>query len=127
MADQRDDPDSLLSHYRDLIHLRNGNSALRQGDLTAVDSDVRGVYAFLRHHKGQTVLVVINLDDEPVSDYGLSLDESDLDFSRGRLIHGEGAISLPVVNEAGGFKDYAPLPALAAQSLIVIEFDSDIE
>ena len=69
VADQRDDPDSLLSHYRDLIHLRNGNSALRQGDLTAVDSDVRGVYAFLRHHPEQTVLVVINLDDEPASDY----------------------------------------------------------
>ena len=127
VADQRDDPDSLLSHYRDLIHLRNGNSALRQGDLTAVDSDVRGVYAFLRHHPEQTLLVVINLDDEPVSDYGLSLDESDLDFSSGDLVFGEGAISLPVVNEAGGFKDYAPLPALAAQSLIVIEFDSDIE
>ena len=73
------------------------------------------------------MLVVINLDDEPVSDYVLSIDESDLDFSSGDLVFGEGAISLPVVNEAGGFQDYTPLPALAAQSLIVIEFDSDIE
>ena len=125
VADQRDDPESLLSHYRNLIRLRIDNIALRQGDLSAVDSDVRGVYAFLRRHPQQTLLVIINLDDEPVSDYGLSLDESDLDFASGRLVFGEGAIALPNVNEAGGFLNYAPRPALAPQSLLVIEFSSE--
>ena len=125
VADQRDDSESLLSHYRNLIHLRNHNPALRQGDLTAVDSDVRGVYAFLRQHSQQTLLVVINLDDEPVSDYGLSLDDSDLDFDHARLIFGDGAIALPAVNQSGGFQDYAPLPQLPPQSMLVIEFVSE--
>ena len=122
VVDQSEDPDSLFSHYRDLIHLRNNNSALRKGDLTALDSDVRGVYAFLRHDPQQTLLIVHNLDDESVSAYGLTLGESELDFVGGQMIYGDGIITMPIIDGAGGFEDYMPLPELAPQSLLVIEF-----
>lgn len=122
VADQTDDPDSLLSHYRRLIHLRNANSALRLGDLTAVDSSQRGVYAFLRHDDEQILLVVINLDDEPATGFSLSLDETDLSLGKANLIYGSGAISPPRINSQGGFDEYQPLRQLAPQSMIIIAF-----
>ena len=122
VADQIDDPESLLSSYRDLIHLRNENAALRRGDLTPVESDGRGVYAFLRHDEQQTLLVIINLDDEPVVDLRLTLEESALPFTSGELIYGAGVLELPEVTTAGGFEDYTPLPSLEPQSAYVIEF-----
>ena len=122
VAVQSDDPDSLLSHYRRLIHLRNANPALRQGGLRAVESSERGVYAFLRHHPQQTLLVVVNLDDDAASGFTLTLDESEFALSDPQLIYGQGALAVPQLNAAGGFDAYAPLDSLAAHSLAVIEF-----
>ena len=104
VADQTDDSDSLLNHYRAMVHLRNDNHALRHGDLTAVDSSDNGLYAFLRHSDEQTLLVVINLGDEPISDYMLTLDESELDLSSATLIFGEGDITTPELNADGGLR-----------------------
>ena len=122
VADQTDDPNSLLSHYRRLVHLRNSHSALRRGHLTAVDSSDRALYAFLRHADDQNLLVVINLDDEPVTNYALTLDESELEFSQPALVFGEGDIAAPLINAAGGFDAYAPLASLAPHSTLVIAF-----
>lgn len=122
VADQTDDPDSLLSHYREMIHLRNNNPALLIGDLSAVDSSERSVCAFLRHTDEQTVMVIINLGDEAVTDYMLTLDESDLDLSSATLLYGDGEISPPELNDAGGFDSYAPLTELTPYSTVVIEF-----
>ena len=122
VAAQSRDSDSLLSHYRDLIHLRNGNSALRRGGLTAVDSTDRGIYAFLRHDAQQRLLVVINLSDEPIAGFKLSLAESVFDLSAPALVYGSGEIAMPELNAAGGFDDYAPVPSLDAQSLLVLAF-----
>ena len=122
VADQTADPASLLSHYRRLIHLRNANSALRRGALTAVDSSARGVYAFLRHDAQQTLLVLINLTGEPAVGFSLTLDDSELDLSTPALIFGGGDVAAPALSEAGGFDAYAPLPVLAPRGLVVIEF-----
>ena len=122
VAGQIDDSDSLLSHYRSLIHLRNNISSLRRGGLTAVDSSLGSVYAFLRHDAQQTLLVVINLDDEPAVGFELTLEESEIEFSRPSLIFGSGDLDAPIVNGSGGFDAYAPLPVLQPHSLIVIQF-----
>ena len=122
VAEQSDDPASLLSHYRRLIHLRNAHSALRRGRLTAVESSQRGVYAFLRHDDEQTLLVVINLDDEPATGFELSLDETDLSLGNVSLPYGSGAVATPLINPQGGFDGYQPVEALAPQSLIIVEF-----
>ena len=119
---QSGDPDSLLSHYRDLIHLRNGNSALRRGGLTAVDSTDRGIYAFLRHDDQQRLLVLVNLSDEPIAGFSLRLEESELDLSAPALVYGSGEIAMPALNAAGGFDAYAPVFSLDAQSMMLLEF-----
>lgn len=59
--EQLEDDDSLLNHYRDLIHLRNNSSALTYGELEPVNLNVKGVTAFLRKHGEDTVLVLHNL------------------------------------------------------------------
>ncbi len=122
VANQASDPDSLLCHYRRLIHLRNSNSALRHGGLTAVDSSTRGIYAFLRHDAEQSLLVIINLDVVPAAGFTLAVEESNLDLSAPVLIYGEGDIAAPVINDEGGFDNYEPVPFIAPHELIVIQF-----
>ncbi len=122
VAAQIAEPDSLLSHYRDLIHLRNRNSALRRGQYAAVESSARNIYAFLRHDSDQTLLIIINLSDDHISDYALALEASDLVFGAPALIYGAGDLAAPRVNPSGGFDDYKPLAELDAFSLAVISF-----
>lgn len=122
VADQLEDPASLLSHYRRLIQLRNSNSALRRGALTALDSSTPSVYAFLRHDADQTLLIVINLADALTRAFNLTLEESELTLSTPSPLFGADAVTLPLLNEAGGFDAYAPVAALDAHSLLVIEF-----
>ena len=57
VADESADPDSLLSHYRDLIRLRAGHPALAVGAFIPVASDVSGVVASLRSSPTETALV----------------------------------------------------------------------
>ena len=122
IAAQSGDPASLLSHYRSLIQLRNANSALRRGQFTAVDSSSSAVYAFLRHDSKQTLLVLINLDDEAAVDFYLNLKESELDLSAPSLIFGKGEIAKPVINASGGFSGYRPLAILLPHTLAIIAF-----
>lgn len=65
VAAQRDDPGSLLSHYRRLIHLRSSTPALRHGKLDVLEAD-DGVLAFLRTAGEDRVLVVHNLGEVDV-------------------------------------------------------------
>ena len=122
VADQTDDPASLLSHYRDLIHLRNSHSALRQGAMTLVDSATREVYAFLRHDDQETLLVLINLSDEAATGIRLNLDSSELLFGTVALVYGAGAIKAPQINQEGGFADYQPLDGLPPHGFAIISF-----
>ncbi len=74
VAAQEADPDSLLHHYRSLVHLRNSHSALRTGDMALLDPGDRSLYAFTRSDESETLLVVLNFGREPVTDYELPLD-----------------------------------------------------
>ena len=122
VADQTNSPDSLLSHYREMIHLRNANPALLMGDMIAVVSSERHLYSFLRFTDEQTLLVLINLDDEAITDYSLTLEDSTLDLSTATLVYGDGDIISPDLNADGGFDAYAPLAELAPFTSYVIEF-----
>lgn len=126
VAAQADDPDSLLSLYRDLIHLRQDHAVLQHGQIAVMDDATRGIFAFLRHDDDDVVLVLINLDDEPVSEITLGLDEGPLSThpTAAQTLYGEaGEISLPEVNEDGGFADYAPVPIMEPFSTLVIQLE----
>ena len=66
VAAQTGDPDSLLSHYRRLIRLRQSSPALQKGTLTVLSPGNRStpVLAFVREAEGEKVLVVHNVTDK---------------------------------------------------------------
>ncbi len=53
---------SMLETYRSLIAVRRNSIALRRGAYMPVASPNQGIYAFVRHHADETVLVAINLN-----------------------------------------------------------------
>ena len=69
VADQRHDPDSMLSLTRDLIGLRNAMPELRRGSYTTLPSSDGRVWAWLR---GERTVVAMNCSDDAldVSDAG---------------------------------------------------------
>jgi alpha-amylase len=122
VAAQTDDPDSLLSHYRNLVHLRNAQPALRQGAIRVMDRAPRPLLAFLRTHDEQNLLVLINLDDEAIEAPELRLRESNLtDITEAEVIFGAASANSPAFNQSGGFVDYVPVERIAAHGTVVIE------
>ena len=125
VAAQTDDADSLLNHYRRLIQARNGHEPLRVGDWREVEVEDKRLYAFLRHSpgNGETLLVLINLSDEPITDYSLSLAEGPLSAGSGSEIFAGVPVSGPTVNANGGFEGYTPLAELAPYSTYIIQIE----
>jgi alpha-amylase len=122
VAGQSKAPDSLLNHYRALIHLRNAHEALRVGDWLLVETDQRSVYAFLRFSDEEIILVLVNLGRNPMDEYSLTLQAGPL--SEGLhpvLLMGEAESNMPSVNEAGGFDDYRPVNKLPPYSSFMIQ------
>lgn len=59
-----DDPDSLLTFYRTLIHLRRETPALVAGDYLPLQKDDAELLVFLRRRAVQSCLVVLNFGAE---------------------------------------------------------------
>jgi alpha-amylase len=116
--------DSILSHYRVLLRLRNEHEALRVGDWlpVTVTGENGRVYAAMRSTANETLLVLINLSSKPQPDYRLALSESPLvEGSRPALLFGPaGEVRAPSVDTAGGFEDYAPIDTLPPHATYVI-------
>ena len=74
VADQLDDPDSLLTFYRRMLRVRKQTPALVAGDYTPLHEEAEEVLAFLRRSEadpstgsgqaGQTCLVVLNMSNQ---------------------------------------------------------------
>ena len=62
VADQRDDPESLLRLYKDLLRLRRSTPALQRGSYRGLDAPP-GVFAFERRLGSQRVRVALNFGD----------------------------------------------------------------
>jgi alpha-amylase len=120
VAAQSADPESLLSHYRDLIRLRAAHSALADGTFTPVTSDVPAVVAALRSSPTETALVLTNVSGESATPT-LSLAAGPLcGAPTVDLVLGAGSVVGPAVSAAGGFAGYQPVPAIPARSSVVV-------
>jgi alpha-amylase len=119
---QSDDPNSLLSLYRRLIHLRNEHAALRVGDYHFVETGQPAVYASLRVSQEETILVLINLGSESVSDYALNLEEGPLsgEYIPAPLLD-NGQFTAPTVTERGGFVNYQPVLAIPPYGRFILQ------
>ena len=79
-AAQVDDPDSVFAHFQRLIALRHDEPVVAHGTFRMLLPDDEQVYAFVREHDGDRLLVVANLSDAPdvVADLDEPYDAADL-------------------------------------------------
>ena len=121
VANQTDDPNSLLSLYRDLIHLRNDHASLRTGHALVIETNNPSVYALLRYNNDEVFLVLVNVDSKPIADYNLTLATGPLAGAL-KVITALGLLnpSAPQVNADGGFSGYLPFAELPARSYVII-------
>ena len=122
IAAQSEDPGSLLSLYRRLIHLRNEHAALRVGDHYFVETDHPAVYAGLRVSQEETILILINLGSESISDYALNLAEGPLagEYLPAPLLD-SGQFTSPSVTDQGGFENYRPVPEIPPYGRFIVQ------
>ena len=115
------DPQSLLSHYRSLIHFRAEHSALRTGEYYAVDASVPDVYAALRKDDKEILLVLINLSREPVSDVRLTSGDPILTETTytAETLFGSGEAK-PANVEQGILQDYRPISGMDPYSTVIL-------
>lgn len=93
---QEQDPDSLWHHYRNLIHLREGNLTLKVGTITPLDTGNKQVVGFRREWQEEGVLVFHNLSpawQELELDLGDQEDVSIL-YSDGEIKWGSSSLEL---------------------------------
>ncbi|MEG6591358.1 alpha-amylase family glycosyl hydrolase [Paenibacillus barengoltzii] len=76
VSEQTGDPTSLLSHYRQLIRMRNEIPALKDGAIQEYATDQPGITAFVRLTEEQAVLVAHNLTGHELT---VSLDPNQAD------------------------------------------------
>jgi glycosidase len=121
VAAERDDPTSLLTRYRELIRLRAEHPALRRGAIVPVNSDSDDIVATLRADSAETLLVLANLSDHPVSGYSLQLASGPLCGSpHATMVLGTGPAEAPAVGMDGGFLGYRPMAELGPRSVSII-------
>jgi alpha-amylase len=117
------DPNSLLSHYQNLIQLRNDHSALQVGDYYSVRSDNFSILSFLRVSQEESLLVMINLSEEPASGFTLSLNQSPLIGSYGLYpILGDGSIPDLTFSANGGFDSFSPGIEIPGSGIVIYQF-----
>lgn len=119
---QTGDASSLLEHYRSLIQLRNAHPALQNGETYVAESNSSKLVAYLRTSEQETVLVLINIDDAPVTDYELDLSTGPLsgNYNAASLLDHSTIASLQA-NDKGGFDVYTPLAEIPPYGVIVIQ------
>ena len=121
------EPLSILSHYKMLIQARNEHAALRIGDLNMVKTTNEGLYSILRISENETLLVLINLSEEPVSDFFLAKSETGLAEGSYSLvpIMGEGIFESITINASGGFFHHIPLPEIPPYATIILQLQKN--
>jgi alpha-amylase len=116
------DPNSLLSHYRTLISLRNSYPALRTGDLFLLSTDNPGLFACLRTTPDESVLAIVNLTGSSIRDAQFSLLAS-------TMIQGEyvpislldkNPLATMIVLDNGRIRNYVPADEIPPYATIMM-------
>ena len=103
------DSNSLLSHYKNLIHIRNEQPALQYGNYLPIESTASNILSYARIHKNEAVIVLSNLGTNIINT-SLTLPASTLpsgtyevtDLTRAQKI---GSVE---INDIGGFVQWLP-------------------
>ena len=113
---------SLLEHYRAFIQLRNEHTALRVSKTYVAESNSNKILSYLRVSNDETLLVIINADDKPLTNYTLDLSVGPLSsqYTTTSLLD-TSTISPLTANDKGGFDNYIPLQELPPYSIYIIQ------
>ena len=118
---------STWSTYRDFIHLRTEQKALRAGELVRLRSSNDRVAAWLRVFGDQRILVMHNLGTEAATEVSLDLESGPLCGAPAALyLYAVSTEELaeprsPLVTPGGGLDGYVPLAKLPGHTTVVIE------
>jgi alpha-amylase len=121
---QTGDNSSLLEHYRELIQLRNEHSALQVGDTYVAKSSSSKLLSYLRANEEEAILVIINMDDQPVTSYGITLPTGPLsgNYTVTSLMDDTTYNGLQA-NAEGGFDKYIPLEEVPPFSVSILQLN----
>lgn len=122
VAAQQDDPGSLLSLHRRLIHLRSSNPALANGLLVPLTASNDAVAAFLRRDGERVVMVVANLSQGTLLDVSLGSGQDALlpGRWRGRALVGRAAGAQLTADESGVVR--GRIPKLEPYQALLFDF-----
>jgi alpha-amylase len=98
LSKQKNDPASLYSFYRSLIHYRNASKVLTFGGIESTEFRIKEVVSFKRYHEGEQLLVLNNISDVEVTIELLGNDSmfDDVDYdSNGTAELNNGELTLP--------------------------------
>ncbi|HEY3335784.1 MAG TPA: alpha-amylase family glycosyl hydrolase [Candidatus Limnocylindrales bacterium] len=118
VAAQAADRGSLLAAYQDLVRVRGQQPALRDGGTTLVDSDAEPVIGWLRTTADATILALVNVSDQPVEGYTLTLRDGPFCGPEAATLLGSvngdpaTSVSAPRVNAEGGVDAWTPVATL---------------
>ena len=92
-------------------------------DRYVAESNSRKLVAYLRAGGDDVLLTLVNLDDQPISNYTLDLSIGPLtgDYQVASLLDNS-AMAQVTANDKGGFKDYTPLPEIPAYGTFILQF-----
>ncbi len=125
VAEETNDPDSLLSTYRKLIGLRNEISALRTGDLTLVDAGHFSILSYLRIQDGRLLWILHNLSDHPARPSALLPEDSMVlvrSYRATDLLH-TGEVFPVLLSEDGRLE--TEMPSLAPYETAILDLQPD--
>jgi alpha-amylase len=125
VAAQANDPSSLLSLYRQLITIRTQHPALRGGSLTLLNTNNSALYAALRMDDSETVLVLANLQNKSITDYDLTLSNSNLQTGNAAFspIFGAGNFASLIVGSNGSLSNFKPLLEIPPYGMYILRID----
>jgi hypothetical protein len=89
----------------------------------------------MRESNDEILLVLINMGQDPIQDYGLTLSKGSLSgeylavpLFGAQFLDKKDTLTAPVISGEGGFENYLPLPAdvaLPANASLVIQLQPD--
>jgi hypothetical protein len=94
------------------------------GQTYVAESDSSKLVAYVRASADEIVLVLINIDDQPVRDYSISLGTGPLsgEYEVQSLLD-ETTFNSVLASEPGGFDDYIPLEEIPPYSVYVLQLN----
>ena len=125
VADMENNPNSLLSHYKKLIHIRNAHAPLRKGYLLNLESSNDNLLSFARIYEEEAILVVSNMTNSTATvDLSLALSSLPAGSYQVTELINNTAIGSIGLNSSGGFEGLV-LPNIGPRTTWIIALASE--